>query len=126
MRRCSRRPRRGQRRQGHYEIHGNTIEHLHLHVFPRYTGDPFDGQPIDGSSSAFHRSPHDWRGLPDRSATRCAADARPLPLPNVNWDFNARNGPSASARGRYPARSRCGNAVVRGGCCSTAKRVGYV
>ena len=40
-----------------YEIHGNTIEHLHLHIFPRYTGDPFAGQPIDGSSSAFHRSP---------------------------------------------------------------------
>jgi diadenosine tetraphosphate (Ap4A) HIT family hydrolase len=30
-----------------YEIHGNTIPHLHLHVFPRYPGDPFEGRPID-------------------------------------------------------------------------------
>ncbi len=39
-----------------YEIHGNTVSHLHLHVFPRYEGDPFSGRPIDGSSSGFHRS----------------------------------------------------------------------
>ncbi|MGB6535125.1 MAG: hypothetical protein WBF58_04100 [Xanthobacteraceae bacterium] len=30
-----------------YEIHGNTIPHLHLHIFPRYRGDPFEGRPID-------------------------------------------------------------------------------
>ncbi len=30
-----------------YEIHGNTIPHLHLHVFPRYPGDPFEGGPIE-------------------------------------------------------------------------------
>ncbi|HET7460647.1 MAG TPA: HIT family protein [Longimicrobium sp.] len=30
-----------------YEIHGNTVPHLHLHVFPRYPGDPFVGKPID-------------------------------------------------------------------------------
>ena len=29
------------------EQHGNTIPHLHLHVFPRYPGDPFEGRPID-------------------------------------------------------------------------------
>jgi diadenosine tetraphosphate (Ap4A) HIT family hydrolase len=33
-----------------YEIHGNTIPHLHLHVFPRYVGDPFEGRPIDPRS----------------------------------------------------------------------------
>jgi diadenosine tetraphosphate (Ap4A) HIT family hydrolase len=32
-----------------YEIHGNTIPHLHLHVFPRYVGDPFEGGPIRAS-----------------------------------------------------------------------------
>lgn len=32
-----------------YEIHGNTIPHLHLHIFPRYRGDPFEGRPIDPS-----------------------------------------------------------------------------
>ena len=26
-----------------YEIHGNTIPHLHVHVFPRFRGDPFEG-----------------------------------------------------------------------------------
>ena len=30
-----------------YEIHGNTVPHLHVHVFPRYVGDPFEGGPID-------------------------------------------------------------------------------
>lgn len=30
-----------------YEIHGNTIPHLHLHLFPRYVGDAFEDQPID-------------------------------------------------------------------------------
>jgi diadenosine tetraphosphate (Ap4A) HIT family hydrolase len=30
-----------------YEIHGNTIPHLHMHLFPRYAGDAFEGQPIN-------------------------------------------------------------------------------
>jgi diadenosine tetraphosphate (Ap4A) HIT family hydrolase len=30
-----------------YEIHGNTVPHLHVHLFPRYMDDPFPGQPID-------------------------------------------------------------------------------
>jgi diadenosine tetraphosphate (Ap4A) HIT family hydrolase len=30
-----------------YEIHGNTIPHLHVHLFPRYKGDPFENEPID-------------------------------------------------------------------------------
>lgn len=30
-----------------YEIHGNTVPHLHVHLFPRYRDDPFPGQPID-------------------------------------------------------------------------------
>lgn len=30
-----------------YEIHGNTLPHLHLHLFPRRTGDRFAGRPID-------------------------------------------------------------------------------
>jgi diadenosine tetraphosphate (Ap4A) HIT family hydrolase len=29
-----------------YEIHGNTNPHLHLHLFPRYPGDAFEGGPI--------------------------------------------------------------------------------
>ena len=30
-----------------YEIHGNTIPHLHMHLFPRYRDDPFAGVSID-------------------------------------------------------------------------------
>jgi diadenosine tetraphosphate (Ap4A) HIT family hydrolase len=30
-----------------YEIHGNSIPHLHMHFFPRYRGDQFEGRPID-------------------------------------------------------------------------------
>lgn len=30
-----------------YEIHGNTLPHLHLHLFPRHLDDPFVGGPID-------------------------------------------------------------------------------
>lgn len=30
-----------------YEIHGNTIPHLHVHLFPRYPGDPFENGPIE-------------------------------------------------------------------------------
>jgi diadenosine tetraphosphate (Ap4A) HIT family hydrolase len=32
-----------------YEIHGNTLDHLHLHLYPRSAGDRFEGRPIDGS-----------------------------------------------------------------------------
>jgi len=30
-----------------YEMHGNSIPHLHMHFFPRYRGDRFEGRPID-------------------------------------------------------------------------------
>jgi len=30
-----------------YEIHGNTLPHLHVHFFPRYVGDQFEGAPVD-------------------------------------------------------------------------------
>jgi diadenosine tetraphosphate (Ap4A) HIT family hydrolase len=34
-----------------YEIHGNTVPHLHLHLFPRTRNDRFTGRPIDGSDA---------------------------------------------------------------------------
>jgi diadenosine tetraphosphate (Ap4A) HIT family hydrolase len=42
-----------------YEIHGNTVPHLHLHLFPRFPGDPFEGRPIDGRNMSFDRAPAD-------------------------------------------------------------------
>lgn len=30
-----------------YEIHGNVIPHLHVHLYPRYMDDPFPNQPIN-------------------------------------------------------------------------------
>jgi diadenosine tetraphosphate (Ap4A) HIT family hydrolase len=30
-----------------YEVHGNTIPHLHMHFFPRYVGDPFEGARVN-------------------------------------------------------------------------------
>jgi diadenosine tetraphosphate (Ap4A) HIT family hydrolase len=39
-----------------YEIHGNTLPHLHVHLYPRRPGDPFEGRPIDGATTGFHRS----------------------------------------------------------------------
>lgn len=35
-----------------FEIHGNTIPHLHMHVYPRYRGDAFEGRPIDPKAVA--------------------------------------------------------------------------
>ena len=34
-----------------WEIHGNTVPHLHVHLFPRYVGDPWEGRPIDPKSA---------------------------------------------------------------------------
>jgi diadenosine tetraphosphate (Ap4A) HIT family hydrolase len=33
-----------------YEIHGNTIPHLHVHLYPRYRDDPYAGKAIDYSA----------------------------------------------------------------------------
>ena len=41
-----------------YEIHGNTIPHLHMHLYPRYPGDPYEGRPID-HGTLVSRSPSD-------------------------------------------------------------------
>jgi diadenosine tetraphosphate (Ap4A) HIT family hydrolase len=38
-----------------YEIHGNTIPHLHMHLLPRFGGDPYEGRPLDLRARAFTR-----------------------------------------------------------------------
>ena len=42
-------------RKVNYEIHGNTIPHLHMHLYPRYAGDPYEGRPIT-NDARFQRS----------------------------------------------------------------------
>jgi diadenosine tetraphosphate (Ap4A) HIT family hydrolase len=42
-----------------YEIHGNTLPHLHLHLFPRQPDDPYVGGPIDPRRASFTRSEND-------------------------------------------------------------------
>ena len=54
-----------------YEIHGNTIPHLHLHLYPRFPGDPFVGSPIDARAASFVRAPRDLERMAEaiRDAT---------------------------------------------------------
>jgi diadenosine tetraphosphate (Ap4A) HIT family hydrolase len=42
-----------------YEIHGNTLPHLHLNLFPRYVGDPFEGGPVRGGEPYASHTPED-------------------------------------------------------------------
>jgi diadenosine tetraphosphate (Ap4A) HIT family hydrolase len=46
-----------------YEIHGNTIPHLHAHLFPRFAEDPFVGGPIDPRRPQFKRTKDDLRRM---------------------------------------------------------------
>lgn len=39
-----------------YEIHGNTLPHLHLHLFPRHPDDPFVGGPVDPRQASVKRT----------------------------------------------------------------------
>lgn len=41
-----------------YEIHGNSMPHLHMHIYPRAAGDPYVGRSIDWHTS-FERSEAD-------------------------------------------------------------------
>jgi diadenosine tetraphosphate (Ap4A) HIT family hydrolase len=47
-----------------YEIHGNTMPHLHMHLHPRFAGDPYVGGPISWRTS-FDRSPQDRQAIAD-------------------------------------------------------------
>jgi diadenosine tetraphosphate (Ap4A) HIT family hydrolase len=52
-----------------YEIHGNTVPHLHLHLFPRTDDDPFVGRPIDGAAKLVTRSAADLDRLREAIST---------------------------------------------------------
>ncbi len=52
-----------------YEIHGNTIPHLHMHLFPRTPDDPYVGYVIT------EPSPDESHARADRSHPRSAVRA---------------------------------------------------
>ncbi len=51
-----------------YEIHGNTLRHLHMHLFPRYPKDAFTGRPIDPRTQPSATTAVDLRRLVDAVA----------------------------------------------------------
>lgn len=62
-----------------YEIHGNTLPHLHLHLFPRQVDDPYVGGPIDPRQASFRRSPSELGALRRAVTAALAAAGRSLP-----------------------------------------------
>jgi diadenosine tetraphosphate (Ap4A) HIT family hydrolase len=71
-----------------YEIHGNTVPHLHMHLFPRTPGDVYVGLP-NHCRATFHRTRADLDRL--RAAVRAALGDRAF-----------REGPAAAGAGRAP------------------------
>ncbi len=63
-----------------YEIHGNTIPHLHVHLYPRYQADPFAGRPIDSREASFVRSKAE-RSRIGRAIRRAATGSRSTRTP---------------------------------------------
>lgn len=39
-----------------YEIHGNVVPHLHLHLYPRFLDDPYDTAALTSHSESFTRT----------------------------------------------------------------------
>ncbi len=48
-----------------YEIHGNTLPHLHLDLFPRHADDPFVGGPVDPRLTSIRRTQQEIQVLAD-------------------------------------------------------------
>jgi diadenosine tetraphosphate (Ap4A) HIT family hydrolase len=54
-----------------YEIHGNVVPHLHLHLYPRFEGDPYGTGALGRREDAFTRSDQELTAIGD--AIRAAA-----------------------------------------------------
>jgi diadenosine tetraphosphate (Ap4A) HIT family hydrolase len=57
-----------------YAIYGNTIPHVHMHLFPRYVDDPYRGVHV-ATQHSFRRSPEELE--------RLAAAIRPSGHPSL-------------------------------------------
>jgi diadenosine tetraphosphate (Ap4A) HIT family hydrolase len=58
-----------------YEIHGNTIPHLHMHLFPRSADDPYVGYVIT-SRVWFTRTPEELASIASAIRAELAAQGR--------------------------------------------------
>jgi diadenosine tetraphosphate (Ap4A) HIT family hydrolase len=58
-----------------YEIHGNVVPHLHVHLYPRYADDPYDTGALRPREAVVTRSQEDLDRISDamrKSAARLA------------------------------------------------------
>lgn len=55
-----------------YEIHGNLIPHLHLHLYPRFADDPYDTGALRPDSTTFTRTDEELARI--AAAMRAAAE----------------------------------------------------
>jgi diadenosine tetraphosphate (Ap4A) HIT family hydrolase len=55
-----------------YEIHGNTIPHLHVHLYPRSVGDPYDTGALRPRDATFTRTDEELARIAE--AVRGAAE----------------------------------------------------
>ena len=63
-----------------YEVHGNTLPHLHLHLFPRTVDDPYVGGPVDPRRASFVRTDEQLAAL----AAAVAPIGRAAPAPGTD------------------------------------------
>jgi diadenosine tetraphosphate (Ap4A) HIT family hydrolase len=92
-----------------YEIHGNSIPHLHMHFFPRYRGDQFEGGPINPkqtvqpvySAGEFDQIRHDFIEalLP---GILYAERSKSLGTDNAHGDSHSEMGSGARLPGAWP------------------------
>ena len=66
-----------------YEIHGNTLPRLHVHLFPRQVDDPYVGGPVDPRVSTFERTDSKSRRSRLRSGPCCRRPSTAVGLPGV-------------------------------------------
>jgi 8-oxo-dGTP pyrophosphatase MutT (NUDIX family)/diadenosine tetraphosphate (Ap4A) HIT family hydrolase len=86
-----------------YEVHGNTIPHLHLHLFPRHPGDPFAGRPIGANEVHAHRTADEL----DAMRAAIAGSTQPAAPPMAAVGAVIRRGEEVLlARHRYHADKR--------------------
>jgi diadenosine tetraphosphate (Ap4A) HIT family hydrolase len=46
-----------------YEIHGNVVPHLHVHLYPRYEGDPYGTGALGRREEIFTRTDDDLAAI---------------------------------------------------------------